>query len=464
MSRDSSTKTRVQHTGVEPVGVDAMRTLDLVVAAQRVDAAGPAMSRIAALARFDVRGIAVDGEHRVRMLDEGDAEVRHRDVLWTRELAACATRSAQRRGEFIRAVAFQRHDAGCRCEALDEVRNGRPDDRAADDRDVVSCASHATRWSASVHGAPNVVRMRVDSNMAKLIGRVRRSPFTCTLANASRVAYHMAMARDAEWNADGYARISGLQEAMAHEALALLSLQGTEQVLDVGCGQGKITAQIAARVPRGAVVGVDPSHDMIAFATSHFTRADGSNLRFQVADARALPFGAEFDLVVSFNALHWIPDQDAALQSIRRAVKPGGRVLLRLVPMGERVSLETVVEETRTSARWRDRFSAFWIRICGSRRNSTAPSPSEMVFACCISIACRRPGTSARAKLFAFCAVGLVAWTSRLAQSERAAFIDDVLDRYAALASEDPAARTTFRFYQMDVQLAPSTDAFTRPT
>ena len=54
-----------------------------------------------------------------------------------------------------------------------------------------------------------------------------------------------------EWNADGYARISGLQEAMAHEALALLSLQGTEQVLDVGCGQGKITAQIAARVPRG---------------------------------------------------------------------------------------------------------------------------------------------------------------------------------------------------------------------
>ena len=275
----------------------------------------------------------------------------------------------------------------------------------------------------------------------------------------------MAMTRDAEWNADGYARISGLQETMAHEALALLSLQGTEQVLDVGCGQGKITAQIAARVPRGAVVGVDPSHDMIAFATSHFAHADGSNLRFQVADARALPFGAEFDLVVSFNALHWIPDQDAALQSIRRAVKPGGRVLLRLVPMGERVSLETVVEETRTSARWRDRFSAFsdpYLRLTPEQYRAVAERNGFRV----LHLHCVSKGWDfgSREAFFAFCAVGLVAWTSRLAQSERAAFIDDVLDRYATLASEDPAARTTFRFYQMDVQLAPSTDAFTRPS
>src|SRR6476620_11808604 len=113
-----------------------------------------------------------------------------------------------------------------------------------------------------------------------------------------------------EWNAAGYARISSLQEVMAHEALALLSLRGDERVLDVGCGQGRITAQIAARVTQGGVVGIDPSRSMIDYATAHFAAAAESNLRFAVADARALAFDNEFDLVVSFNALHWIPEQD----------------------------------------------------------------------------------------------------------------------------------------------------------
>src|SRR5690349_5806456 len=114
------------------------------------------------------------------------------------------------------------------------------------------------------------------------------------------------MTRESEWNAAGYARISALQQQMAADAIALVSLAGTEAVLDVGCGQGKVTAAIAKRVPRGRVVGVDPSHDMIEFANSHFAAA---NLRFEVADARRLSFAAEFDHVVSFNALHWVPEQ-----------------------------------------------------------------------------------------------------------------------------------------------------------
>jgi trans-aconitate 2-methyltransferase len=74
-----------------------------------------------------------------------------------------------------------------------------------------------------------------------------------------------------EWHASDYARQSTLQHAMAQEQLALLALEGTERVLDVGCGDGKITAEIAARLPRGSVLGVDPSRDMIEFASSHFS-------------------------------------------------------------------------------------------------------------------------------------------------------------------------------------------------
>src|SRR5438046_2352241 len=59
-----------------------------------------------------------------------------------------------------------------------------------------------------------------------------------------------------EWDAAEYSRRSSLQEAMAQEVLALLDLDGSERILDVGCGDGKITAEIASRASKGAVVGV----------------------------------------------------------------------------------------------------------------------------------------------------------------------------------------------------------------
>src|SRR5262249_30142203 len=156
-----------------------------------------------------------------------------------------------------------------------------------------------------------------------------------------------------------YYRQSGLQQAMAEEQLGHLTLEGGERILDIGCGDGKITAEIAARVPRGSALGVDPSQNMIAFASSRFGPPAQANLRFEEADARRLPYRDEFDLVVSFNALHWVPEQDAALGSIRAALKPGGRALLRLVPSGRRECLEDVIEEVRQRPRWTGSFVGF---------------------------------------------------------------------------------------------------------
>src|SRR5437868_5014177 len=100
-----------------------------------------------------------------------------------------------------------------------------------------------------------------------------------------------------EWNAADYERISGLQLAMAEEVLALLDLNGAHRILDIGCGNGKITAEIAGRVPHAPVIGVDPSHEMIEFASRHYDRASYPNLHFEIADARSLLYREEFDLV-----------------------------------------------------------------------------------------------------------------------------------------------------------------------
>src|SRR5262245_29647206 len=137
-----------------------------------------------------------------------------------------------------------------------------------------------------------------------------------------------------EWDADAYRRVSALQRWVADKSLATLALHGDERVLDVGCGDGRITADIATRLPQGSVIGVDASQDMIASAARTFPPATHPNLTFRVANASKLAFAAEFDRVVSFNCLHWVRDQAAALGGIRAALAPHGRTHLRLVARG----------------------------------------------------------------------------------------------------------------------------------
>jgi trans-aconitate 2-methyltransferase len=258
-----------------------------------------------------------------------------------------------------------------------------------------------------------------------------------------------------EWNAPGYARVAQLQEAMAAEVLSLLHLQGTERVLDLGCGSGKVTAEIAARVHQGTVVGVDSSAEMIAFASAHFRRP---HLRFETGDVRRLMFRQEFDLVVSFNALHWIPEQEEALRSIRSALKPDGLAQLRLVPAGKRKSLENVIEETRLSSSWAHYFQEFrdpYLHLTPEQYGALAERNGLHVR--CIHTEDKSWDFKSRSAFLAFGSVTFVEWTKFLPEGERLAFVTDVLDRYRVQLTNQPGEENTFKFYQMDVTL--STDS-----
>ncbi len=253
-----------------------------------------------------------------------------------------------------------------------------------------------------------------------------------------------------EWNAQAYARISALQQAMAAEVLSLLDMKDAKSILDLGCGNGKITAVIAVRVPEGRVVGVDASADMIAYAKEHFGEATHHNLSFEVSDIRKISYEEEFHLVVSFNALHWIPQQDVALRAICTAMKQGGAAQLRMVPQGERKCLEDVLEETRKSERWSSYFDGFlapYLHLTPEEYSALAAQCGLRTVS--VDVNDKSWDFGSREGFSAFGSVTFVEWTRRLPDEAEPAFIDDVLTRYAAVAGND----RTFRFYQMDIRL-----------
>ncbi len=118
------------------------------------------------------------------------------------------------------------------------------------------------------------------------------------------------------WNAEAYARNAAFVPALGRAALALLAPQPGERILDLGCGDGTLTRELAATGARA--IGVDASPQLVAAA-----RTRGIDAR--LGDGCALEVEDEFDAVFSNAALHWMNDQDAVLAGVRRALRPGGR-------------------------------------------------------------------------------------------------------------------------------------------
>jgi trans-aconitate 2-methyltransferase len=252
-----------------------------------------------------------------------------------------------------------------------------------------------------------------------------------------------------EWNATDYHDHSRLQEYLAEQHLSWLPLEGWERVLDVGCGDGKITAAIASRVPRGGAVGIDPSTKMIAYASGHHDSAKWPNLRFQVGDARALPFADEFDRVVSFNALHWVHEADAALGSIRRALKDGGRAFLEFVPGGNPKGSDYLVGEVSKRPRWARYFAGFrdpFAHFAPEEYCAMAERAGFEVERIETEEATWDFGSRDGFLGFFRTTYG---WTERLPEADRPAFLTECLDCYAERNGSD----SVIRFLQMEVVL-----------
>jgi trans-aconitate 2-methyltransferase len=130
------------------------------------------------------------------------------------------------------------------------------------------------------------------------------------------------MSRD--WDAATYHRVSSPQAEMARALLDRLELRGDETVLDAGCGSGRVTLMLAARLPAGWVIAVDGSRAMAEHARDALAGAPAEVVH---ADLGELSLDRAVDAVFSNAVFHWIADHERLFARLHAALRPGGRMV-----------------------------------------------------------------------------------------------------------------------------------------
>jgi trans-aconitate 2-methyltransferase len=130
-----------------------------------------------------------------------------------------------------------------------------------------------------------------------------------------------------EWNAAAYHALSNPQFGWGMAVLAGLSLRGDESVIDAGCGSGRLTAELLLRLPRGRVLAVDRSQNMLDEAQRNLVPRFAGRVSFLCTDLLDLAVSSPADLVFSTATFHWVLDQAALYRRLFAALAPGGRLV-----------------------------------------------------------------------------------------------------------------------------------------
>jgi SAM-dependent methyltransferase len=139
----------------------------------------------------------------------------------------------------------------------------------------------------------------------------------------------------------GYRRHAAFVPDLGRPVLDLLAPAAGERILDLGCGDGTLTAELATLGCE--VVGCDASPDLLAAAAAR-------GLAAVLADGHALPFRAAFDAVFSNAALHWMTRPDEVIESVARALRPGGRFVGELGGIGNVAAITTALRAVLLAA------------------------------------------------------------------------------------------------------------------
>jgi trans-aconitate 2-methyltransferase len=161
-----------------------------------------------------------------------------------------------------------------------------------------------------------------------------------------------------EWNAKEYERLGDPMTRWGGQVLERLQLNGDETVLDGGCGTGRVTEQLLAKLPHGRVIGADASAKMIEQAKERFA----GNLRVSliVADLTAIEIPEQVDAILSTATFHWIKDHDKLFAQLARILKPGGQLVAQCGGATNIAGVMAAIEEVMRSPTYAAAFAGWY--------------------------------------------------------------------------------------------------------
>jgi len=158
-----------------------------------------------------------------------------------------------------------------------------------------------------------------------------------------------------EFDGEKYQKASKHQQEWGNSLVSELTLNGNEAILDLGCGDGRITEQLALLVPDGKVVGIDASIGMIKTAMQRAS----DNLSFIQLDINSLDYQNTFDVIFSNAALHWIKDHKKLLANSYSTLRDNGILLWDFAENGNCSNFFAVVREKIESEKYKQYFYNF---------------------------------------------------------------------------------------------------------
>ncbi|WP_444912204.1 class I SAM-dependent methyltransferase [Microbulbifer sp. PAAF003] len=163
--------------------------------------------------------------------------------------------------------------------------------------------------------------------------------------------------RHDKWSAAEYVEASQMQWQQAMEALKRCTFRDAKSILDVGCGDGRITRYLAENLKYGKVIGVDLTEDMIRHARE--MHGDVPNLSFQQMSADELNFNHQFDKIFSFSCLHWVKDQAKVWEGFHKYLKDNGEIVSIVGFQAGHENFWDTVDMFQNSSKWKPLFINF---------------------------------------------------------------------------------------------------------
>jgi len=162
----------------------------------------------------------------------------------------------------------------------------------------------------------------------------------------------MILAR--EWDAGEYEKLSAPQTRWGVEVLRRVDVRGDEAAIDAGCGTGRVTELLLAKLPGGTVLAIDGSQAMVEAARRRF--AGEPRVRVERQDLLSLEVEERVDLIFSTATFHWIWDHDRLFANLARAIKPGGRLVAQCGGEGNILRATKATRETMQEERFLEYF------------------------------------------------------------------------------------------------------------